>query len=187
MNNKHSSQNTTKIRKCLQRNELIKEILMAILVVMLMTEFVIAHNMVPTGSMIPTIQIGDHLVTNKLPYYYRDPKRGEVVVFTQENERLVKRVIAIPGDEIDIRDNKVWLNGEELDESEYIYIWESTWQVAGAGVKYPFTIPEGYYFVMGDNRPESLDSRYFGPIHRKQIIAKASLRIYPLSKIGEVR
>lgn len=176
-----------KTRSWIQRLETIKEVLLAILCVMLITEFVMAHNMVPTGSMIPTIEIGDHLITNRLPYYYRNPKRYEVVVFAQGDENLVKRVIGLPGDVIDIRDNKVWINDEALDESAYIYVWDSTWRVAGAPIKYPYTVPEDHYFVLGDNRPESLDSRYFGPISRKQIISKAYMRIYPLDAIGLIR
>lgn len=160
---------------------------MAILVVTLFTQFVGSHSVVPTGSMIPTIGIGDHLITNRLPYYYRNPERGEVVVFEHEGEYLVKRVIGLPGDEIDIRENKVWVNGMPIDESHYIYIWDSTWQVVGVGMNYPLIIPEGHYFVLGDNRPESMDSRYFGAVKREMIVAKAMWRIYPIQNIGPIK
>lgn len=183
----HVNNTKKKNRLTIKRCEQIKEILMAILVVMLFTQFVGSHSVVPTGSMLPTIEIGDHLITNRIPYYYRDPARGEVVVFYQDGEYLVKRVIGLPGDEIDIRENKVWINGKPLDERDYIYIWDSTGQVVGVGIDYPLTIPEDHYFVLGDNRPDSSDSRYFGPISRKQIVSQAMWRIFPIEKIGVIR
>ncbi|MGL4738559.1 MAG: signal peptidase I [Cellulosilyticaceae bacterium] len=184
---KHEKRIGNKSKHALRWCELLKEILMAVLVVMMFTQFVGSHSVVPTGSMIPTIEIGDHLITNKIPYYYRDPQRGEVVVFGHEGEYLVKRVVGMPGDEIDIRDNKVWVNGHPLDESNYIYIWDSTWQVVGVGMDYPLTIPEDHYFMLGDNRPDSLDSRYFGPISRAQVVSKAMWCIFPISKIGVIK
>ena len=165
--------------------DFIKEPLLAVLAALLISQFIMAHTKIPTGSMIPTINIGDHVVVNRLPYYYRNPVRGELIVFAREGENLIKRVIGEPGDIIDIYDGKVFINGEELDETAYIRVLDST--EPQHELEFPYTVPEDHYFVMGDNRRESYDSRYFGPIHRDTIFAKGGFRIYPFNNIGIVK
>lgn len=165
--------------------EFIKEPMLAVIAALLISQFIMAHTKIPTGSMISTINIGDHLIVNRLPYYYRDPQREELIVFRHEGQNLIKRVIGEPGDIIDIYDGKVFINDEELDETTYIRVFEST--EAQHELDFPYTVPEDYYFVMGDNRQESYDSRYFGPIHRDTIFAKGGFRIYPFDAIGIVK
>lgn len=165
--------------------EFIKEPMLAVLAALLISQFIMAHTQIPTGSMIATINIGDHMVVNRLPYYYRDPKRGEIIVFAHEGQNLVKRVIGEPGDVLDIKEGSVFVNGEELEESAYIRVLNST--EAQYEIDFPYTVPEEYYFVMGDNRQESYDSRYFGPIHRDTVFAKGGFRIYPFNNIGIVK
>ncbi len=159
-----------------------RDIVIAIMIALLITRFVVTHTVIPTGSMIPTIAINDHLIINRIPYYFIDPKPGEIVIFHQEKE-LIKRVIAVPGDVLDIDDGNVYINGEELDEP-YLYEQNSTYSFFMDDIQFPLEIPEEQYFVMGDNRNNSEDSRYFGMIHRDQIYARSGLRIWPLNRIG---
>ena len=162
--------------------EILKEPILAVLTAVLISSFIISHTKVPTASMMETINPGDHLVVNRIPYYYRNPQRGEIAVFKFEGNHLIKRVIGIPGDIVDIKEGKVYINGEELEE-KYL-TEENTYLYAGSKIKFPYTVPEGYYFMMGDNRTNSKDSRVFGPIAREKIVAKAGICIYPLNRIG---
>jgi signal peptidase I len=166
--------------------EFTKEPLLAVLTALLVIQFIAAHTRIPTGSMIPTIQIGDHMVVNRIPYYYKDPIRGDIVVFEEGGIPLVKRIIALPGEEIDIIDHEVYINGKKLDEN-YLPAGTKTEAFFYSDVKFPFVIPEGEYFVMGDNRGNSQDSRYFGTIKRETISAQGGFRIFPFHRIGWVK
>lgn len=172
------------IRKCL---EFIKEPVLAVLAALLVIQFVTAHTRIPSGSMIPTIQIGDHMLVNRIPYYYKDPTRGEIVIFKQDDINLVKRVVGMPGDEVDLIEEEVYINGEKLDESAYLPKGTITYPFDYSEVTFPLTVPEGEYFVMGDNRENSQDSRYFGTIQREVVFARGGFRIYPFSNIGVVK
>lgn len=159
-----------------------RDIVIAVVIALVITRFVITHTVIPTGSMIPTIQIDDHLIINRVPFYFTDPKAGEVVIFHQEKE-LIKRVIAVPGDLLDLREGDVYINDEKLDEP-YLNEPSSTYSFNMEEIQFPLEVPEDMYFVMGDNRNNSEDSRYFGFVNRKQIYAKSGLRIWPLNRIG---
>lgn len=162
--------------------EWIRDIGIAIIIALIITRFVVTHTVIPTGSMIPTIEINDHLIINRIPLYFSDPKAGEIVIFHQEKE-LIKRIIAVPGDQLDIRDGDVYINNEKLDEP-YLHEPNSTYPFFVDNVQFPMEVPEDMYFLMGDNRNNSEDSRYFGLINRKQIYAKSGIRIWPLNRIG---
>lgn len=167
--------------------ETIKEPLLAVLVaIVLIPSFIITNTRVPTESMMPVINPGDHLIISRLPYYYRDPLCGEIIVFKYGKDYLIKRVIAGPGDQINIVENEVYVNGKLLDESSYLSEGMKTYLYAGSKVEFPYTIPENSYFVMGDNRLNSKDSRVFGAIPRNNIIAKAGYRILPIKEIGKI-
>lgn len=167
--------------------EKIKEPLLAILAALLISSFIMSHTEVPTESMRPTISPGDHLIVNRLPYYYRNPKPGEIVVFDYEGKNLIKRIIGIPGDIVDILDGKVYINGKLLDESVYLGKNHETFTFSKSPIAFPYKVPEGTYFVLGDNRRNSSDSRVIGPISSTSIIAKAGYRIYPIYDVGPVR
>ncbi|ONI44570.1 signal peptidase I [Candidatus Epulonipiscium fishelsonii] len=160
-----------------------KEITAAVLIALLISQFLISHITIPTGSMISTININDHMVVSHIPFYYRNPERGEIIVFKHGENNLIKRVIGLPGETIDLNNGKVYVNGVELNEVEYIRHPETTYPQA---VAFPYTIPEGHYFVMGDNRENSADSRSFGSIDRNIITAVGGYRIYPFNNIGIV-
>lgn len=163
--------------------EWVREIGIAVLIALFITKFMFTHIVVPTPSMMPTIQCDDHLMVNKIPMYYRNPERGEIVVFHGADKELIKRVIGLPGEEIDIRDGHVYIDGEILEEE---YLSEDVLTKAAGNLSYPYEIPEDNYFVMGDNRTNSQDSRYIGTVEREQIHAVANLRIWPLNSIGNI-
>lgn len=172
-----------KLRKVI---EVVKEPILAVLTALLISSFIISHTRVPTESMKYTIYPGDHLIVNRIPYYYRNPERGEIVVFTYQEDHLIKRVIGLPGDVIDIINNKVYVNGEAIEESPYLEEGVKTYLYSGSAIDFPYEVPTDYYFMMGDNRVNSKDSRVFGPIPRTDIIAKAGFRIFPFKRIGIV-
>lgn len=181
----------------------------AFVIVMLLNTKVFATTQVRQSSMQDTLFEGQHLVIEKLTYDFGDPKRGDIIVFIEDkmpsnymeevkiflkdvsevfkpieeksNVRLVKRVIGLPGDEVDIRDGNVYVNGTKLEEA---YAKGVTYT---REEQFPVKVPEGQYIVMGDNREVSKDSRTFGPIDRKQIEGKALFRFWPVNKIGAVK
>jgi signal peptidase I len=152
---------------------------------------------IPSGSMLPTLQIGDRIVVNKLSYDLHGVDRGNIVVFTTPpNEDcagppvadLVKRVIGLPGEIISLDDGNVYINGRLLPEPflppdvrNDNYPGPSTNAYA---LHHPYRIPAGDVYVMGDNRPKSCDSRFWGPIRESTIVGQVDLRIWPLSRIG---
>lgn len=165
--------------------EFVKELILAVLMALLFTSFILSHNKIPTPSMVSTINVNDHILTAMVPYYYRDPNYGEIVVFKNGEESWVKRVIGLPGDVIDIREGNVYVNDEKIDESDYLASEGISEPYAGSDhVDFPYTVPEDSYFLMGDNRTQSQDSRYIGSISRDKIYGKAWIKIYPFNQIG---
>lgn len=164
---------------------------MTIALVVLMRTFVLDTYVVPSGSMLDTIQLNDRLFGEKVSYRFRSPAAGEVVTFLDPVDPgtiLIKRVIATGGQQVDLVDGVVYVDGQPLDEpyvqgkpSEPIASHAST---IDAPLSYPYVIPDGYVWVMGDNRTNSLDSRYFGPIPVASVSAHALFIFWPLSDIG---
>lgn len=143
--------------------------------------FVVMPYTIPTGSMIPTIQIGERVLANRFEYRFSDPEPGEIVVLadpTGTADNLLKRVIAVGGQEVDIENGAVYVDGLALDEP-YTYGAPSE----PGTVMLPIVIPEGYIWVMGDNRTNSTDSRFFGPQPVANVKGHAFLRIWPLDRI----
>ncbi len=146
---------------------------------------------VPTGSMLETIQLDDRLFGEKISYFFRDPEAGDIVTFVDPTDGetiLIKRVIAVAGQTIDIYDGVVYVDGVALDEpyttgaTEVLNQWAS--ELLDEPISYPYTVPEGYVWVMGDNRANSLDSRYFGAISIDSITSRAWLIYWPLEDIA---
>ena len=140
---------------------------------------------IPSASMEPTLRQGDHVIVNKLAYRFGDIQRGDVVVFTRPPadtnkaiKDLIKRVIALPGDRIKCENNRMVLNGKPLDESSYVKNQPSCTQDSPE-----LTMPAHEYFVMGDNRANSSDSRLFGPIVEETIVGRAFVLVYPIGRI----
>ncbi len=159
-----------------------KSILLAIVIAVLIKTFIFNTTYVLGNSMYPTLHEKDRLFSNKIPLYFSGPKRGEIVVLKAPdfpNKDYIKRVIGIGGDTVAIIDGKVYLNGELLEED---YIEEGSYtQVYGDNY---WEVPEGYVFVLGDNRGEgaSKDSRYFGCVPVESIKGVTSFRYFPFNE-----
>ena len=159
--------------------EWIIPIVCAVILATLINKFLVFKVVVPTGSMEPAVMPGDQIFATKI-YNPSKIKRGEIVVFKKEGEKelLLKRVIGLPGDTIQIKDGgKVYINGELLNEPYVKY----TDPLGGT-----YHVPAGEYFMLGDNRANSRDSRYWKDpyIPGDNIVAKAWLRVYPFNRFG---
>ena len=154
-------------------------IIAAVIAAILINKFLVFKVLVPTGSMEPTIMPGDQIFVTRI-YNTKKIKRGQIIVFNSKelHDRLVKRVVGLPGDRVEINDKgEVFIN-EQLLKEEY--------------VKYPsdktgnFVVPQGKFLMLGDNRADSLDARYWkNPyIDGKDILGKAVLRVYPFNRFG---
>jgi len=148
--------------------------------IFLVTRLVVQNFVVDGPSMEPNLYTNQWILVNKLAYKVGDPARGDIVVFNSPastgEQVLIKRIIGLPGERVKVEAGKVYINGKLLDESSYLSVsttMTGTW-----------TLGEDKYFMMGDNRPQSSDSRRFGQVDRSRIIGKAWLRIWPLSKWG---
>jgi signal peptidase I len=160
----------------------------------LVRTFVVQTFYIPSGSMIPTLQVGDRILVDKLSYHLHGVGRGDIVVFSkppleQQNiNDLVKRVIGLPGETISSQNGQIYINGKLLKEP---WLQPGVKSTPGPNpvpfnLDKPYKIPVGEYYVMGDNRSDSEDSRYFGPIPRSLIVGRAFVRIWPLSHIGGI-
>lgn len=165
--------------------EVLLTLLMAFLVAQAVRTWVIQPFVVPTGSMLPTIQLHDQVLANKFIYRFGPIKRGDIIVLddpTGQVDTLIKRVIATGGENIDLRDGKVWIDGEPLDEP-YTYGQPSL----RGPLSMPREIPEGAVWVMGDNRTQSQDSRWFGAVDRSMVRGQAFFTYWPLERLGTLR
>ncbi len=143
--------------------------------------FVMEAFWIPSGSMIPTLEIGDRVLVNKFIYRFREPERGDVVVFRSvdnNGEDLIKRVVGLPGDKVAVRGGRLFLNGEPQKEPY------TNKKLPDRSFFEKTTVPKGHVFVMGDNRGNSADSRVFGPLPKKNIEGEAFLRFWPPDRIG---
>lgn len=149
--------------------------------------FIMQPYQIPSGSMEDTIMTGDNLFSERVSYYFNDPQRGDIVTFADPeipSRTLIKRVIATEGETVSLVNGRVIVDGDVLDEP---YVKGRSYPLNTAtdvDVRYPFTVPEGMVWVMGDNRENSQDSRYFGPIPVSSITGKAFFIYWPLNQIG---
>lgn len=147
--------------------------------------FLVQPFVIPTGSMIPTIEIGDRVLADKLAFrFFRDPEYGDIVVFDDPNGRLpqlIKRVIATEGQTVDVQEGKVLVDGEPLDEP-----YTHGKPTEPGSVELPITIGKGEVWLMGDNRPESGDSRFFGPQPIAKVRGRAFWTYWPMSRFGKL-
>lgn len=170
--------------------ELIESIIIAIIIALFIRTFIICAYKIPSRSMVPTLLVGDHILVSKFIYGVKipvlrrtiipvsEPKRGEIVVFIYPNDRskdFIKRVIGVAGDKIEIKNKKIFINDEEFKDSYGIFsdpliLPKSMQQRDNFG---PVIVPEKSIFVMGDNRDESLDSRFWGFVNLRDVEGKA--------------
>ena len=204
-----------------ETNSLLKEILSWVEIIVIATvlalfinNFIIVNATVPSGSMENTIKPGDRLLGFRFSYWFSEPERGDIVVFrypidearhqqdkSVKRVKYIKRIIGLPGETVEIRDAKIYINGAETPlEEDYL---KEEWLIKNDG--YTFQIPEGCYLMLGDNRNNSKDSRYwadealkyglaeneedavqFSFVKRDQILGKAYFRYWPLNKISSL-
>ena len=172
-------------------------VVVAVVIAILLRTFVVATYSIPSGSMEPTLQVGDRIVVDKLSYDLHGIDRGNIIVFStppKENcagppvSDLVKRVIGLPGETISVSGGRVYINGHVLAEPWLPTAVRTETYPGPSQEPYslhsPYRIPQGDVYVMGDNRTFSCDSRYWGPVAESTIVGKVDLRIWPLSRIG---
>jgi signal peptidase I len=163
-------------------------LVLALLAAFVVRTFIFQTFYIPSGSMEPTLQIGDRIVVSKLSYRIHAPGRGDIIVFhappreqsacaDPQIKDLVKRVIGLPGETISSRGNQVLINGKPIAQP-----WFPA-TALGPAIE-PQTIPANQYFVMGDNRTDSCDSRMWGTLPRTDIIGHVVFRIWPINRIG---
>lgn len=148
--------------------------------------FVAQFHKVSGSSMVPTFQSGDYLITEKISYRFRDPKHGEIIVLKNprdESQDFIKRIVAVPGDTLRISNNTIYVNGKAVKE-DYLPAGIST--RAGSFIREGETIKTGsnQYFVLGDNRDHSSDSREWGAVTKEEIVGRAYFRYFPFTSIG---
>lgn len=156
-----------------------KEILsyiIIIVVVLLIKHYVITPIKVNGNSMNNTLKNKDIMILDKISYRFQEIERFDIVVIKKGNDYLIKRVIGLPGETVEYKNNKLYINGKNIDEK---FIHEKTNDFIMED-----KIPDDCYFVVGDNRPVSNDSRYIGVINKKDILGKTSLVIFPFSRFG---
>lgn len=151
--------------------------------------FIAQSFLVEGSSMEPSLHHAQRLLVEKISYRFSTPKRGEVVVFrypSDQSRKFIKRIIGLPGDEVSIKNGFLYLNGVRLNEN---YINGPTYGTYSAPTFGPVLVPEGHFFVLGDNRRNSDDSRYpdVGFVPKKNLVGKALFVYWPLTQIGSVR
>ncbi|WP_319541860.1 signal peptidase I [uncultured Pseudodesulfovibrio sp.] len=185
----------------------IEAIVVALLLAFVIRAFIVQAFKIPSGSMLETLQIGDHLLVTKFAYDVRlpsniwldttdgkvlaktgDPERGDIVVFKfpeDETKDFIKRVIALPGETIEIRNKVVYINGQPIDEP-YVQHTKFTRDPIRDDFG-PFIVPQDEFFVMGDNREGSYDSRWWGPVKRQKIVGKALVIYWSWGSLTDIR
>ncbi len=150
----------------------------------LLRTFVFGSYAIPSASMETTIMTGDMIFSEKVSYYTRDPQAGDIVTFIDPetpSRTLIKRIIATEGQTITLKNGKVHVDGVALDE-EYTH-GKPSYELAST-ITFPYTVPAGYVWVMGDNRTNSQDSRYFGAVPISSITGRAAVIYWPLNRVG---
>lgn len=159
--------------------EIAEVVLIALVTVVIIRHYVVQPFLVSGASMEPTFSDGNYLLIDEITYRFREPARGEVVVFRYPLDRkvyFIKRIIGLPGDQVAIKDGLVSVNGQPLDEPYLIGV--------STGGELDVQLSEQQYFVMGDNRSFSFDSRNWGAIDREDIIGIVRLRILPINEVA---
>ena len=184
----------------------VEVIVVAVALALFIDNVIIINATVPSGSMEKTIMTGDRVLGTRFSYWFSEPRRGDIVVFKYpidealgKNTKFIKRIIGLPGETVEIMDGVVYINGEALQE-DYI---NGTWTDENDG--FQFHVPEGEYLMLGDNRNNSSDSRWwariaisiglasdmeeaeaFSYVPRKKILGKAYVRYWPITQIGSL-
>jgi signal peptidase I len=171
-----------------QQRENLLYIAIALILAFLLRTFVAEPRFIPSDSMLPTLQVGDRLVVEKVSYRLHPPQRGDIVVFDpppllqnlgyQANQAFIKRVIGQPGQVVQVREQKVWVDDQPLAE---------TYVAGGPDYQWgPHVVPADMLFVLGDNRNNSNDSHVWGFLPQRNVIGRAWLRFWPWTRSGKI-
>jgi len=165
-----------------------KSLIWAIVIAIVIRTFFIGNFKIPSASMVPTLKIGDRLLANKFIYKVREPRRGEVVIFKYPEDPkrdFVKRLIALPGERVRIKDGKIHINGRPTDNDlvDVRYYYSDGYY----GIDRETEVPPDCYFVLGDNSINSKDSRYWGFVPKKLMEGKALFMYWPPWRMGAIR
>jgi signal peptidase I len=191
--------------------ETLKTVGLSVVLALGMRTFVAEARFIPSGSMEPTLQVDDRLIVDKVSYRFSDPQRGDIVVFDptaaleKQNykDAFIKRVIGLPGDVVEVRNDRVKINGKWLEENypsvthpdqmTEIYAKKQEkdpsiepWNPNAKGRDWAGKVPVGQYLVLGDNRSNSYDGRSWGFVPKNKIVGKALLRFWPLNRTGGI-
>jgi signal peptidase I len=162
--------------------DLLESVVLAVVLAALLRMFIIQPFYIPSQSMEPTLLVNDRIIVNVLLYHFRPPQRGDVVVFRyplDPSRDFIKRLVAFGGETVEVRDDELIVNGVRIAEP---YIPHEIMADYG-----PFKVPPGCYFVMGDNRNNSDDSRVWGALPEKNMIGKAFLIYWPPGRMGLIK
>ncbi|KAM3114274.1 signal peptidase I [Phormidesmis sp. 146-33] len=163
-------------------------LLVALILALIVRAYVAEPRFIPSDSMMPTLHVGDRLVVEKMSYRFGLPNFGDIVVFDpppqlqeqgySKDQAFIKRIIGTSGETIEVKNGKVYINNQPLQES---YIAEAPKYLMS-----PAKVPEGSFFVMGDNRNNSNDSHVWGFLPKEYILGRAWIRFYPFDRLGKV-
>lgn len=158
--------------------EYAKSIGTAVLVALAIITFIVQAFFIPSGSMRPTLEEGDRILVNKFIYRFTEPKRQEIIVFrypVEPGRKFIKRVIGVGGDRVEIVGGQVIVNGQPIEENYTL--------TPGFSNYGPIVVPEDNYFVLGDNRNNSEDSRFWGFVPRENVVGRAFMIFWPVNRI----
>jgi signal peptidase I len=172
-----------------------KTIFLSILLAVGIRGLVAEARYIPSGSMLPTLQINDRLIIDKVSYRFANPVRGDIVVFNPPDklgskDAYIKRLIGLPGDRVEVKDGgTVYINGKAIAE-KYVserakYVWTKT-ESSDSDFTPNIIVPKDHYLVLGDNRNNSLDSHYWGFVAKDHLIGKAVVRFWPIDRAGGI-
>ncbi|ABO50566.1 signal peptidase I, Serine peptidase, MEROPS family S26A [Desulforamulus reducens MI-1] len=175
----NDEQKETKPKKSVIR-EMLESVVIAVLLAAVIRLFILEPFFIPSGSMEPNLMIGDRIIVSKITYHLKEPQRGDIIVFKfplDPSRNFVKRLIAKGGETVEIKNSVLYINNQPIEEN---YLPK--------GLKFkdfgPEIVPEGHYFMMGDNRNNSDDSRVWGFLDKELIIGKAEVIYWPLNRIS---
>jgi signal peptidase I len=178
---------TPKVKRVVR--EYVQSFVIAFILAMIIRTYVVQAFKIPTGSMIPTLKIGNRLLANKFIYRFKDPERGEVIIFKatiDKKKSFIKRLIGLPGETIEIKKGFVYVNGKRIEDERITnnyYYNQGIYGKLGEQIQ----VPEDSYFVLGDNSGNSRDSRYWGFVPKKNVKGRAFLIYWPFTTVKLIK